>query len=139
MKNLFSTLTISLALASPTLAQPAPIDGYNDLSAAAAKVFRRQAGANASNQRPLTPDQVLQMKRASVKANEEALDQLRVALGEPTVVPPYGEAQATEDRARVFERAGVALSDEAAVRAADGDSAGAIDSLVTAMELGAVL
>ncbi len=145
MLPIFRRLLLGCGLALITPIRPAPAQpetktGYDLIVAAANGI---QWGDSKSNGGPstldqdLSPAENLRRERLAVARNAPALALLRLALRQPVSVrleqrfddprfPPQGK----------FREMARQLIQESDVRLADGDTVGALDSCLTAMELG---
>ncbi len=120
--------------------QIAPTGGYN-LLLEARKLLLPGPNGEPSSPDELAPDENLRRQRLAVARNAPALAKLREALKLGIAIPTEFAAEeagktlmANNAAAREFARQ---LSQEAAVRAADGDALGAAQSSLDALRLGA--
>jgi ATP-dependent Clp protease adaptor protein ClpS len=114
-----------------------PKMGYDSIIAAGKFVVPDER----SSVETLSPEENLRRQRLAVARNAPALKLLREAL-QQSVETPLSESNSLEpdfSHHRVFRELAVQLKQESEVRFADGDFAGALDSRLTAIELGAVL
>lgn len=132
-------LLFCLALAVPAYAQPATPTGYDQLVTAGKLILPGENGSPSATPDNLSPAENLSRQRAAVARNAPALKAVREALKQPIVMPLL----ATEgDLKLVFAHYGNLrelarqFRQESAVRAADRDWTGALDSRLTALGLG---
>jgi hypothetical protein len=130
-------LFLCLAFASPVFAQSEATNGYDTLVAAGTLILPGENGGASSPVANLKPAENLRRERAAVQRNAPALARLREALSLPIAVPISEDynSLAYKDYAK-FRELARQLSQEADVRAADGDYPGAVNSGLDAAEMG---
>lgn len=141
-----------LLVGAPAFSQVAPApatqtapaqSGYESLVEAGAKILPGPNGGASNTDPKISPEENLKRERLAVARNAPALALVRLALAlqQPVVVPPLRfEGDLSDDfkfNAGMRELARQ-FSQESDVRLADGDFAGAMNSRLDAMELGAV-
>lgn len=135
-----STLLLCGLLATCACAQEPPKNGYQTLLTAAKLMVAGENGNPATPDANFPPAENLRRERLAVARNAPALQLLREALKQSIEVPVVNTAlgvnHAENDSFRKLARQ---LRQESDVRLADGDAAGALDSRLTALELGVSL
>lgn len=127
-------------LATSALAQPAPQSGYQMLVAAGKLILPGENGNPSTTELNLSPQENLRRQRLAVARNAPALKLLREALRQPFDVPTMENSDGERFSESVaFRELSRQLRQESDVRLADGDTAGALDSRLTAIELGVAL
>ena len=148
MKPLLLVTGILALAVGPARAQEAPAapataqakNGYGTLVAAGKLIKPGENGGPSATELTLEPAENLRRQRLAVARNAPALALARQALSQPFDVPiatDYGDMGLSE-LAR-FRELARQLRQESDVRLADGDSAGALDSRLTIIEMGAAI
>jgi hypothetical protein len=128
---------LCIAITSPVFAQSEVPNGYDTLIAAGKLILPGENGGASSSVANLTPAENLRRERAAVLRNAPALARLREALSLPIAVPisESYDSLRYKDYAK-FRELARQLSQEADVRAADGDYLGAMNSRLDSVEMG---
>ncbi len=131
--------TIAPATDPAALPAPAAPGGYQMLVEAGTLVLPGENGSPSAAE-TLAPDENLRRQRAAVSRNAPALALARLALAQPIAVPPaqnYDDLQ-LKNFGKMRELARQFIQ-ESAVRFADGDFIGALDSRLDCIEMGAAV
>lgn len=137
--KLLSLLLCGL-LAASGCAQNAAPNGYETLLAAGKLILPGENGVPSATEQNLSPAENLRRQRLAVARNAPALKLLREALQQPIEAPvakthtdlPSNGYSSLRELARQ-------LVQESDVRAADGDFAGAMESRLDALDMGAAI
>ncbi|HEX8464193.1 MAG TPA: hypothetical protein VF627_06190 [Abditibacterium sp.] len=131
--------TLAPSVTAQNAAQTAPKTGYETLVAAGKLILPGENGLPWTRE-TLTPEENLRRQRLAVARNAPALKMLREALKMPVEMPiPFQADEANLKSFNSLREMARQLRQESEVRLADGDIAGALDSRLTGIELGAAI
>lgn len=131
-------LAVPVGAAHPEIAMPHKPNGYDLLVKAAQAYIAGEEGSPATEE-TLPPDEDLRRQRASIKRNARVLELTREGLALPVQPPPLRDFTGYMGLSTRWHATARLFKQEAAVRVADGDWNGAMQSHLDAIELGVAL